>query len=84
MQEKLATGLFECQPCASPIPPGRIYTAADAQVDFVLSYPYPYPYPYPYFYPYPYPYPYPFASPGDDHGQIHIYDAKRLMALVRP
>ena len=21
---------------------------------------------------------------GDDHGQIHIYDAKRLMALVRP
>jgi len=37
VQEKLATGLFECQPCASPIPPGRIYTAADAQVDFMLS-----------------------------------------------
>ena len=37
VQEKLATGLFECQPGASPIPPGRIYTAADAQVDFMLS-----------------------------------------------
>ena len=28
---------FECRPDGSPIPPGRIYTAADAQVGFMLS-----------------------------------------------
>ena len=68
MQEKLATGLFECQPCASPIPPGRIYTAADAQVDSMLSgrlaaliLPLnPSPSPTPKFTPYSYPYPYPY------------------------
>ena len=36
--DKLAPGsVFECLPNGSPIPPGRIYTAADAQVDFMLS-----------------------------------------------
>ena len=37
VQEKLAAGLFECTPDGVPLPPGRIYTAADAQVDFMLS-----------------------------------------------
>jgi len=37
VQEKLSAGLFECKPGGKPLPPGRIYTAADAQVDFMLS-----------------------------------------------
>ena len=35
--DKLAQGAFECRPNGKPIPAGRIYTAADAQVDFMLS-----------------------------------------------
>ena len=35
--DKLSRCAFECKPEGKPIPPGYIYTAHDAQVDFMLS-----------------------------------------------
>ena len=37
VQRKLSAAPFECRPNGSPVPLERIYTAADAQVDFLLS-----------------------------------------------
>ena len=37
VHDKLSVGLFKCTPDNAPLPPGRIYRAADAQVDFMLS-----------------------------------------------
>merc|ERR1719261_2071029 len=37
VHDKLSAGRFECLPDGRPIPQGRCYTAADAQVDFMVS-----------------------------------------------